>query len=51
MSHQERDGVRAAYKHKAAFLEERREMLNWWSNYLDANLNEHITPYDFAKRT
>lgn len=49
MSHQERDGVRAAYKHKAEFLEERRAMLNWWSDYLDANLIEHVTPYDFAK--
>lgn len=30
MSHQERNGVRAAYIHKAEHLEERRLMLQWW---------------------
>jgi integrase len=50
MSHQERDGVRAAYIHKAEYLVERRKMLDWWSDYLDANLIEHITPYDFANK-
>ena len=48
MSHQERNGVRAAYVHKAEFIEERRLMCQWWSDYLDANRKEHITPYDFA---
>lgn len=48
MSHQERDGVRAAYIHKAEHLDERRKMLDWWSDYLDANMIEHITPYDFV---
>lgn len=48
MSHQERNGVRAAYIHKAEFIEERRLMCQWWADYLDANRKEHITPYDFA---
>lgn len=51
MSHQERDGVRAAYIHKAEHLEERRLMMEWWGNYLDANRTIHITPYDFANLT
>src|SRR6185312_1439963 len=50
MSHQERSGVRAAYIHKAEHLEERRLMVQWWADYLDANSQEHITPYDFAHR-
>lgn len=48
MSHQERNGVRAAYIHKAEHIEERRLMCQWWSDYLDANRERHITPYDFA---
>lgn len=50
MSHQERDSVRAAYVHKAEFLEERRLMCQWWADYLDANRETHVTPYDFAHR-
>lgn len=48
MSHQERNSVRAAYIHKAEHLEERRLMVQWWADYLDANRERHITPYDFA---
>ncbi|MDB6060514.1 MAG: phage integrase family protein [Verrucomicrobiaceae bacterium] len=50
MSHQERSGVRAAYIHKAEHLDERRLMVQWWADYLDANSHEHVTPYDFAHR-
>lgn len=50
MSHQERNGVRAAYIHKAEHLQERRLMMTWWADYLDANREKHITPYDFAHR-
>lgn len=50
MSHQERNGVRAAYIHKAEHLEERKLMVQWWADYLDANTNAHITPFEFAKR-
>ncbi len=50
MSHQERNGVRAAYIHKAEHLEERRLMMAWWADYLDANRQQHVTPYEFAHR-
>lgn len=49
MSHQERNGVRAAYIHKAEFLDERRLMLQWWADFLDANQEKVISPFDFAK--
>lgn len=47
MSHQERDGVRAAYIHKAEFIKERQRMMSWWSDYLDANRSGYKPPYDF----
>ncbi|MGG8169619.1 integrase arm-type DNA-binding domain-containing protein [Klebsiella aerogenes] len=49
MSHQERSSVRAAYIHKAEHLGERRLMLQWWADYLDANREKGISPFDFAK--
>ncbi|EAY1188327.1 integrase [Salmonella enterica subsp. diarizonae] len=49
MSHQERNGVRAAYIHKAEFLDERRLMLQWWADFLDANAEKSVSPFDFAK--
>lgn len=49
MSHQERNSVRAAYIHKAEHIEERRLMVQWWADYLDANREKGITPFDYAK--
>ncbi|MBA0204412.1 tyrosine-type recombinase/integrase [Pectobacterium aroidearum] len=49
MSHQERNGVRAAYIHKAEHLGERRLMLQWWADFLDANRQHVISPFDYAK--
>lgn len=40
MSNIERNSVRAAYIHKAEYLGERRLMLQWWADYLDANLQK-----------
>ncbi|MCT4714460.1 tyrosine-type recombinase/integrase [Enterobacteriaceae bacterium H18W14] len=45
MSHQERNSVRAAYIHKAAHLEARKAMMQWWSDYLDACRDRFIPPY------
>ncbi|WP_148244415.1 tyrosine-type recombinase/integrase [Enterobacter asburiae] len=47
MSHQERSSVRAAYIHKAEHLAERKLMLQWWADYLDANRKQGISPFDF----
>ncbi len=35
LAHMERNGVRAAYTHHARYLDERRELMTWWANYLD----------------
>lgn len=35
LAHKEKDAIRAAYNH-AVYLEERREMLQWYSDHLDA---------------
>lgn len=50
MSHQERNEVRLAYTHQAEFLEERKAMLNWWSDFLDANKETTISPYDYTAK-
>lgn len=50
MSYQERNAVRAAYIHKAEHLEECRLMLQWWADYLDANREKGISPFDFKKK-
>lgn len=49
MSHMERNSVRAAYIHKAEHLDERKLMLQWWADFLDANRDKGITPFDYAK--
>ncbi|ASB01750.1 TPA: tyrosine-type recombinase/integrase [Proteus mirabilis] len=49
MSHQERNSVRAAYIHKAEHIDERRLMVQWWADYLDANREREISPFSFAK--
>lgn len=49
MSHQERNSVRASYIHKAEHLDERRLMLQWWADFLDANREKGISPFDFGK--
>lgn len=50
MSHQERNSVRAAYIHKAEYMEARQAMMQWWSNYLDVNHAESVTPYIYARQ-
>ncbi|SQK75371.1 Prophage CP4-57 integrase [Tatumella ptyseos] len=45
MSHQERNTVRLAYIHKAEHLEARKEMMQWWSDYLDACRETWVPPY------
>lgn len=50
MSHKESNSVRAAYTHKAKHLEQRRLMLQWWADFLDANSNDMVRPFEFAHR-
>lgn len=48
MSHKESNSVRAAYTHKAKHLEQRRLMLQWWADFLDANSNGMVRPFEYA---
>jgi len=50
MSHQERNSVRASYIHKAEHLDERRLMLQWRADFLDANREKGVSPFDFGKK-
>ncbi|EKZ6368898.1 tyrosine-type recombinase/integrase [Serratia ureilytica] len=45
MSHQEHNSVRAAYIHKAEYLDARKAMMQWWSDYLDACRHAFLPPY------
>ncbi|TCT88991.1 hypothetical protein EDC48_107178 [Gibbsiella quercinecans] len=48
MSHMEKNNVRTAYTHKAKHLEQRRLTLQWWADFLDANSNEMVRPFEFS---
>lgn len=50
LSHSERNSVRAAYIHTSEHLDERRLMVQWWADYLDANTQEYITPTTLQKK-
>lgn len=50
MSHQERNSFRAAYIHKAEHLDARKAMMQWWSDYLDANREGCVAPYIYARQ-
>ncbi len=44
MAHMERNKVRAAYIHHARYLDERREMMQWWADFLDQSKNSGKLP-------
>lgn len=50
MSHQERNSVRAAYIHKAERLDARKAIMQWWSDYLDANREGFVALYIYARQ-
>lgn len=50
MSHQERNSVRAAYIHKAEYLDARNAMMQWWSDYLDMCRKAYAPPYICGKK-
>ncbi|OVZ77504.1 integrase [Yersinia intermedia] len=47
--HIDRSFARAASIHKAEHLDERRLMLQWWPDFLDANREKGVSPFDFGK--
>ena len=44
LAHVEKNKVRAAY-HRSEYLEERREMMQWWADFIDSiNNNNNVVP-------
>lgn len=48
LTHSEHNNVRAAYIHTSVHMEERRLMVQWWADYLKANKDKYVAPYDYA---
>jgi integrase len=48
LAHEEANKVRAAYIHKAEFLDERRKMMQWWGDYLNSIEYGKIVPAKFS---
>lgn len=48
LAHVERNQVRAAY-HRAAYVEDRAKLMQWWADYLDGKRLGNVTPIN-AKR-
>jgi integrase len=49
LDHQERDRVRAAYN-RADYMEERRDMMQTWADYLDSlQSSDNVVPIKKAK--
>lgn len=49
LSHVERKKIRGAYLHTSKHIEERSLMLQWWADYLDANRERSISPFEFSQ--
>ncbi|MGN5288336.1 tyrosine-type recombinase/integrase [Aeromonas sp. 11P] len=48
MSHKERNGVRAAYIHRAEFITQRQQMVQWWADWLDCCKHHYVPPHEFT---
>lgn len=47
----ERNKVRAAYIHHARYLDERREMIQWWADFIDGSKQQgKLLPVKWASR-
>lgn len=49
LAHQERNKVRGAYTHHAEYLKDRREMMQWWADYLDQQ-HQRVDPPNVVSR-
>lgn len=50
VDHKESNSIRVAYNHKTKHLDQRRLMLQWWADYLDASSNGMVRPFEFAQK-
>lgn len=49
MSHKTDNAIEWAYTHHVDFIEERKIMMEWWSDYLELNHDKFISPQDFRE--
>ena len=50
MSHKGENEVEWAYTHHVEYLEERKILMQWWSDYLDENKTKYVSPQEFRDR-
>ena len=50
MSHKGDNEVEWAYTHHIDFMEERKILMEWWSEYLELNHAQYISPQEFRGR-
>ena len=49
MSHKTDNAIEWAYTHHVDFMEERKIMMEWWSDYLELNHDKFISPQEFRE--
>lgn len=50
MSHKGENEVEWAYTHHVEYMEERKILMQWWSDYLDENKTIYVSPQEFRER-
>lgn len=51
IGHEGRDKIREIYNRAAQYMAERRRLLQWWADYLDAAKSGYIAPNEFTPET
>ena len=49
MSHKTDNAIEWAYTHHVDFMEERKIMMEWWSDYLELNCDTCVSPQEFRE--
>lgn len=50
MSHKGENEVEWAYTHHVDYIEERKIIMQWWSDYLEENNSKYVSPQEFRDR-
>lgn len=50
MSHKGENEVEWAYTHHIDYMEERKILMDWWSDYLEANQTSYVSPQEFRDK-
>lgn len=49
MSHKSDNAIEWAYTHHIDFMDERKILMEWWSDYLELNHNKFVSPQEFRE--